>query len=201
MCGERCAFLFGGVASKDKAVVVGSFWNNLRRCESMLKQKSRLRSCREYDLNTRFFHNIIKARTRSHYIGGVDSVHGRVTDVAGVKEEVRRFFEEKYREINLRRPRLDGLQFEGLSQLEAANLKEPFSVEEIRDVVWEFDGNKCPGLDGYNFIFVCMCWNSLEGDIYKFVEEFHAKANLPKAVSTSFIALIPKVYNPQLLGE
>ncbi|XP_058784139.1 uncharacterized mitochondrial protein AtMg00310-like [Vicia villosa] len=65
-------------------------------------------------------------------------------------------------------------------------------MEEVQNVVWEFDGNKCPGPNGYNFSFIRKCWNTLSSEIFAFVSEFYTKENLPKAVSASFIALIPK---------
>ncbi|XP_058732732.1 uncharacterized protein LOC131604303 [Vicia villosa] len=98
-------------------------------------------------------------------------------------------------------PRLETIQFHGLSIAEAAILEVPFTKEEIKEVVSEFDENKSPGPDGYNFNFIRKCWHFLEEEVYKFVVEFSSKANLPKAVSASFLALVPKADNPQFLGE
>ncbi|XP_050916269.1 uncharacterized protein LOC127131387 [Lathyrus oleraceus] len=40
-----------------------------------------------------------------------------------------------------------------------------------------------------------------EVDVVRFVEDFHEKAKLTKACTSSFLALIPKVKNPQALSE
>lgn len=88
------------------------------------------------------------------------------------------------------------MPFVQISQVEAASLENSFSVEVIWEVVKEFDGKKCPGLEGYNFNFIHKCWNLLSGDILKFVVEFYYRANFPTAVSATFLALIPKVENP-----
>lgn len=122
-------------------------------------------------------------------------------DVQGVKNEIRRFFQQKFQESNIRRPRMEGLAFAQLSRVDADTLEMPFTVEEILDVVKEFDGNKCSGPDGFNFNFIRRCWNIISVDVCNFVAEFFDRANLPKAVSASLISLIPKVENPQLLTE
>ncbi|XP_058745931.1 uncharacterized protein LOC131618790 [Vicia villosa] len=99
------------------------------------------------------------------------------------------------------RPRLDGLDFPLLSSLDSQQLEASFSLEEIKGVVWECDGDKCPGPDGFNFNFLRKCWEIVEKDVFNFVSEFHGKENIPKAISASFIALIPKCDNPQWLHE
>ncbi|GAU38174.1 hypothetical protein TSUD_264000 [Trifolium subterraneum] len=77
----------------------------------------------------------------------------------------------------------------------------PFSMEEVRGVVEESDGNKSPGPDGFNFAFLKGAWEVISGDVMAFMHEFHVNARLPKALSSYFIALIPKSFNPQALGD
>lgn len=101
----------GIVIAKERERAVRNFWSNLQRRECMIKQKSRMKWCREGDLNTRFFHHAVKARARDNYIGSVASSSGRVSEVESVKEEVNRFFEAKFKESPLERPRLENLIF------------------------------------------------------------------------------------------
>ncbi|XP_058775361.1 uncharacterized protein LOC131649626 [Vicia villosa] len=49
--------------------------------------------------------------------------------------------------------------------------------------------------------FYKTCWPFLKKEILNFVKEFHAFSVLPKAVTASFLALIPKVNNPLSLDE
>lgn len=44
-----------------------------------------------------------------------------------------------------------------------------------------------------------MCWRILEEDIVNFVKEFHRYGKLRKAMTTSFLSLIPKILCPQNL--
>lgn len=56
---------------KEREGAVANFWSKLRRRECLLIQKYRIRWCREGDLNTRFFHHLVKAREKANYIGSV----------------------------------------------------------------------------------------------------------------------------------
>lgn len=56
--------------------------------------------------------------------------------------------------------------------------------------VWEANGEKNSGPDGFNLKFIHECWDFLEQDIMKFVAEFHKISILPKAITSSFLAFI-----------
>lgn len=80
-------------------------------------------------------------------------------------------------------------------------LTAPFSVEEVKEVIWESDGNKSPGPDGFNLNFYKGCWDVVERDVMNFFNEFSVTGVLPKAMCASFITLIPKSLNPQELND
>ena len=76
-----------------------------------------------------------------------------------------------------------------------------FSEEEIKRAVWECGSEKSPGPDGLNFKFIKQFWHILKLDIIIFLYEFHANGIFPKGGNASFIALVPKVPDPQNLYE
>ncbi|GAU41926.1 hypothetical protein TSUD_25670 [Trifolium subterraneum] len=69
--------------------------------------------------------------------------------------------------------RVDNLQFKKLNQIESCSLTIPFSEAEA----------------------------DLRGDVMRFIFEFHRNDKLTKGLNFTFIALIPKVVNPQRLNE
>lgn len=77
----------------------------------------------------------------------------------------------------------------------------PFFEKEVKEVVWECDGNTIPGLDGFNFTFIKDFWNILKDDICCAIRKFHANGKILRGVSASFIALILNVDNLQNLGQ
>ncbi|MCI23303.1 transposon TX1 putative protein, partial [Trifolium medium] len=101
--------------------------------------------------------------------------------------------------VGWERPRLDGIEFPTLSCNQIDSLVKRFSEEEVRGVVEEADGNKSPGPDGFNFAFLKSSWEIIGNDIMAFLEEFHSNAKLPKALTSYFITLIPKVLSPHSL--
>jgi len=114
---------------------------------------------------------------------------------------VRRHFESSNAEHNVGRPVRDGVQFRQLGEEDNVHLVSPFTAEEIKAAVWSCEGNKSPGPDGFNFNFIRTYWKFLEKDVVEFMNEFHTNSKLPKAISTSFLALVPKKDVPQSLGD
>jgi hypothetical protein len=88
-----------------------------------------------------------------------------------------------------------------LSVIEAGNLIRQFTVEEVKQAVWDCDSFKSPGPDGINFGFIKQFWHILKEDFMRFIMEFHRNGRLTKGINATFIALIPKVSSPQRLND
>ncbi|GAU27881.1 hypothetical protein TSUD_159750 [Trifolium subterraneum] len=169
--------------------------------DSMLFQRSRSRWLKEGDANTGYFHSCVVSRKRSNVIGALRTEVGWVDKPMEVRREIVGYFKRHFSEVRWRRPTLEGLEFPSITSQQRQSLVNPFSVEEVRSVIEESDGNKCPGPDGFNFAFLKGMWEVICGDVMAFMHEFHECASIPKALSSYFITLIPKVLNPQALGD
>jgi len=84
---------------------------------------------------------------------------------------------------------------------EGGSLIKPFLVAEVKEAIWECDSFKSPGPDDVNFGFIKDFWPELKDDVMRFVSEFHRNGKLAKGINAMFIALIPKVDNPQRLHD
>lgn len=124
-----------------------------------------------------------------------------VESVDEVKDEVWSFFKNKFSEPKENRPFLEDFNFKSLNVAEVEYLKALFLDEEIKEAVWSCDGSKSLGPDEFYFVFINGCWNIIKEDITKFVKDFHGNAFLPKAVTSSFMTLIPKFFHPYKLEE
>ncbi|XP_058746844.1 uncharacterized protein LOC131619803 [Vicia villosa] len=122
-------------------------------------------------------------------------------NVEGIRSEIFKVFMEKFKEEVVERPIMKGVGFRCISEGERLSFETKFSEEEIQAGVLDSDRDKSPGPDGINFKFIHECWEFLEKDIDKFVQEFYLNACLLQAITTSFIVLIPKNFNPQGLNE
>jgi hypothetical protein len=91
--------------------------------------------------------------------------------------------------------------FKSLSEMEGAALIKPFILEQIKATIWDCDSYKCPGPDGINLGFFKDFWDVLKIDLLNFFGEFFRNGKLTKGLNSTFIALIPKVENPQRMAD
>lgn len=117
-----------------------------------------------------------------------------------VKEEVRNHFQNQFKESSFGHPNVDRATLRELTQEQRTVISAPFSIEEIKDVIWSCDENKCPELDGFNMKFYRDYWYTIKQDLCDVVHEIFNDAKL-LAATTSFLALILKMLNPQGLTE
>jgi hypothetical protein len=152
---------------------------------------------KEGDSNSKFFHESLKSRRRRNNLVALKDGDHWIQGVEEVKEFVKNFFENNFSERWDRRPNLNRIQFQFLSEEDNFLLMSPFSIEEVKEVIWSSDGNKCPGPDGFNFKFLKVCWDIIKDDIMDFLFQFFGSATLPKAFTASFLTLIPKKDHPK----
>jgi len=65
-------------------------------------------------------------------------------------------------------------------------LEKDATTEEVEQLVWDCDGSKVSGPNGFTFTFYKKAWNYLEKRIFQMVNDFF------RHVYTSYIALLPK---------
>ena len=118
-----------------------------------------------------------------------------------IKEAVLQHLKGRFAEPCLPSPNLDGVSFKALSLIQSEMLVEPFKEEEISNAVWACGSDKSPGPDGLNFCFIKHFWKVLKPEFLRFFSEFHVNAVIPKGLNSSFIALIPKIKDPQLITD
>lgn len=71
-------------------------------------------------------------------------------------------------------------------------MERPFSVDEIKSVVFELGGNKVLGPDYFPLQFFKQSWEVIQGDLVNLCEDFYSrKANLQR-INWASIVLIPK---------
>ena len=74
-------------------------------------------------------------------------------------------------------------------------LQRPFEEEEVRCVVFECDGNKVPGPDGFSLALYQDQWEFSKSDLMKVFEEFHELGIINVVTNETYICLIPKKLN------
>jgi len=148
-----------------------------------------------------FFHRIMSSGKKRNAIPCflVDGV--LVEGVDNVRNVVFSHFFSHFKSSQVDRPGFDGLNFRTINVREGACLVKPFSLEEVKAAVWEFENFKCPGPDDVTFGFIKKFWDLIKDDVMRFLVEFHRNGRLSKVINSTFIALIPKVDSPQHLND
>lgn len=155
---------------------------------------------KEGETNSRFFHRMVSARNKKRNIIHVDTEEGRGEGVLEVKGCIKRYFEESYKEDIDNHLVLTGIDFKEFPVGDNVMLEKPFSLEELKETIWDCAGDKTPGLNGFSLEFFKQGWDFLKEDLMNFLNEFFVSDKLPKALTASFIAIFPKVEIPQSLG-
>ncbi|KAL5191867.1 Transposon TX1 uncharacterized protein [Glycine soja] len=169
--------------------------------EKATMQESIVRWIKEGDSNTSYFHRVINLRRRRNALRGLQIGDTWVENPNIIKAETLHHFQNRFNEPHLSRPNLDGISFKSLPSTHREIMIEPFKEEEIRCVVWACGNDKGPGPHGFNFRFIKHFWKELKPEFLRFIAEFHVNASFPKGLNSSFIALIPKIKDPQSFND
>jgi len=81
------------------------------------------------------------------------------------------------------------------------DLIRQFSEAEIDGVIKELPNDKAPGPDGFNGYFMKTCWDTIKGDIYKLCDDFYHNRISLESINWSYITLIPKKHNPEIVND
>jgi len=178
-----------------------ALWIAAQSHESLLRQEARSRWIREGDYNSRYFHMMTNATRRNNLLKGIMIDVSWVDEPQKVKEAVRLFFLQRFQESDPHRPRLDEIRFQKINQQQNDMLLGRFQEVEVKESVWDCGSEKNPGPDGLNFKFIKKFWQIIKPDILRFLDEFYINRRFPRGCNASFIALIPKVADPQVLND
>ncbi|XP_073035927.1 uncharacterized protein [Primulina eburnea] len=102
------------------------------------------------------------------------------------------FYKNLYRTSEGEGSGIEDLEWCPLASTEAERLEENFSEEEIRAAVFECDGSKAPGPDGFTMAFYQKNWDTVKPDLLKVFAEFFDGGIINGITNETYICLIPK---------
>nr|GEW95664.1 RNA-directed DNA polymerase, eukaryota, reverse transcriptase zinc-binding domain protein [Tanacetum cinerariifolium] len=88
-----------------------------------------------------------------------------------------------------------------LTTQQQEELESNVSKEELKRAVWDCGVDKSPGPDGFSFGFYRHFWSTIENDVLEAVNHFLTHGDIPKGCNSSFIVLIPKVLNANMVKD
>ncbi|XP_057793325.1 uncharacterized protein LOC131009943 [Salvia miltiorrhiza] len=146
----------------------------LQHRDSTLAQRACHRWLKDGDLNSSLFHKAINGRRARNNVSGLNVDGVWIQEPSEVKRIVKDHFHSQFRKRSRACLRLPA-DFVNRKISDSARewLDRPFSEEEIKEAVWNCDGGKSPGPDGFNFLFMKRCWDVIKGDLLSVLREFH----------------------------
>ncbi|GJX59890.1 RNA-directed DNA polymerase, eukaryota [Tanacetum coccineum] len=103
-------------------------------------------------------------------INGIFSNGHWLTDPCLVTFEIYQFYSAKFRASQQNRPYFVSSLFKTLPDFESSLLDAPFTVQEIKNAVWDCGGSKAPGPDGFTFKFIKSNWDIIGEDFICMVD-------------------------------
>ena len=73
-----------------------------------------------------------------------------MTSEEDIVREIVSFFKGLYSQQDSQYIGFDGVEWKGISNSLSTWIERPFSVDEVKEVVFACDGSKAPGLDGFS---------------------------------------------------
>jgi hypothetical protein len=176
-------------------------WVLLKSKDSMEFQRSRSKWLKEGDANTSYFPACVMSRRRANSIVALKKGGSWLSKPADIQLEIVSYFRKHFEEVRWERPTLDGVVFSAIGEGEQTRLETSFLEEEVVDIISLADGNKSPGPDGFNFSFFKKFWGTIKREVMDLFFEFHEKATLSYSFSSYFVALVPKILSPHVIGD
>ncbi|KAL9688297.1 hypothetical protein QQ045_032717 [Rhodiola kirilowii] len=167
-------------------------------------QKARLSWAKEGDLNTKYFHAVIKGRRSSNTIRCVQTVEGEfLFDEADIKARFVNFFKDLFNRSFISTPPDPHIIRSGpiVSAADCINLVKDFSYNEVAEVVKQLPSFKAAGPDDFNAEFFRAAWNVCGTDIMESINNFFKGGIMPEVINSAYLALILKVKNASLPSD
>jgi hypothetical protein len=167
------------------------------------QQRSRVCWLKEGDKNTKFFHAFANQRRRTNEITMLRDNHGaQITGEAGLEQVCNEYFRNIFTTSN---PGNIDVVVNAMDQVVSQDMNDsllfPITEEEVKIALFQMNPSKAPGPDGMSALFFQKYWHVIGTDITSAVLDCISSRKLLKSVNYMHIALIPKVANPESMGQ
>nr|GEX97041.1 RNA-directed DNA polymerase, eukaryota [Tanacetum cinerariifolium] len=158
---------------KQRSEIVSKFLHIDKLSSVEMAQKAKVKWSIEGDENTSFFHG---REFFNHFRNRFDKPNG----ICAI--------------IHMEYPRRISLD-------KQSELEGEVSNDEIKRAVWDCGTDKAPGPDGFTFGFYRRFWYLVDNDVHAAVKHFFIHGEIPKGCNSSFIALIMKILDANLVKD
>nr|GEV20666.1 putative RNA-directed DNA polymerase, eukaryota, reverse transcriptase zinc-binding domain protein [Tanacetum cinerariifolium] len=186
----------------NKRMEVINLMHHINKIQVMdMAQKAKIKWSIEGDENSRFFHGVLNKKRSQLNIRGI-MVDGVWTEKPNtVKHEVLQHFRRRFDKPTVSRAYVNMSYPESITIDQQIDLERDASKEELKRAVWDCGTEKSPGPDGFTFGFYRHFWSTIENDVFEAVKHFFTYSDIPKGCNSSFIALILKIPDANMVKD
>nr|GEU80679.1 RNA-directed DNA polymerase, eukaryota, reverse transcriptase zinc-binding domain protein [Tanacetum cinerariifolium] len=166
-----------------------------------IAQKTKIKWSVEGDENSRFFHGMLNKKRSQLNIRGVIVDRVWTENPSDVKREFFQHFRSRFDRPKESRAYVDMCYPICLSIEQHEDLERYVSKEELKRAMWDCGTDKSPGPNGFTFGFYRHFWSTMENDVFVAVNHFLTYGDIHKGCNSSFIALISKVPDANLVKD
>ncbi|XP_019190758.1 PREDICTED: uncharacterized protein LOC109185230 [Ipomoea nil] len=146
------------------------------------------------DRNTGFYHpaTMVKRAKNKKYRLKDDNGIPIQNDMAE-EQIVKRFFEGLFtRDFEFNTPNPDGGNFPSISNQLWSTLNKDFTMEEVKNALFDMKPLKAPGPDGFHACLYQKTWEIVGNSIFTQAKNFYDNGILDEGMHDTLIALVPK---------
>jgi hypothetical protein len=159
------------------------------------KQTAREKFINEGDENTKFFHLLAKGRKRRVKFPFLIHEGVSVNDSEGINKIASSYYKDLFGPFVLSSINISNLNMNQLSDNDRSFLTAPFSINEIKKVIFEMKHNSAPGPDGFPAEFFQNFWDLIQMDIFHLFKDFYDGNLKIERLNYGMVTLLPKVDN------
>ena len=169
----------------------------------MWQQRSRALWLKDGDQNTKYFHSRATNRKRRNSLVVLrDDTGELITDLHEIGNRFVRYYEDLFQAAPLEEVEqvLDGINPSVTAEMNT-KLTRPYTESEVAVALKQMSTFKAPGPDGMPPSFYQSYWNVVGKEVVQAVISSINSGTLPPSINHTFVALIPKVKNPEHVTE
>ena len=172
------------------------------------KERAMMLWFKDGDRNTAFFHDVVKRRNNFSGIHRLQIDNEVIEDPKLIEDHILDFYKMLYAEsISNVQDTSNMEDFIDTYILALVSFEENMMLIkcpdflEIKNVIFNLNGNSAPGLDGFGSFFYHSCWKIIGTDVCNVVQQFFKQNWVLPGMNSNVVSLIPKIQDANSIKD
>jgi hypothetical protein len=176
----------------------------LREEEIKWYERAKVQNLLHGDDNTCFFHLIASDKRRKQHIFRLEQEDGIIVGDNELKRYITSYYKNLFGQpmesnISLDESRIDDIPH--VTENENEILTSPFTMDEIKEAMFQMEHNKAPGPDGFPIEFYQVFWEIIKEDLLALFSDFYEEQLPLFSLNFGVITLIPKIHKAKQIQQ